>query len=124
MNIRNNGLEWFEEHHQPTEPIRVSKFYPKHESWSGPAWWFEFPPSDVSDPNGWLNLLCQRRDDLDSFHHLRIPMGLFIACRHHLGYRKDKNVFSLILSAETKSLFREMRCSGGIEFRCFEHKCK
>lgn len=124
MNLRNAGLKWFDEHHQPAEPIRVSKFYPTHESWKGPAWWFEFPPSDVSDPNGWLNLLCQRRNDPGSFHHLRIPMGLFAACKHHLGYRKDKDVFSLLLSAEPEFLFREMRGSGRIEFRHFEHECE
>ncbi len=124
MNLRNAGLKWFDEHHQPAEPIRVSKFYPTHESWKGPAWWFEFPPSDVSDQNGWLNLLCQRRNDPCSFHHLRIPMGLFAACKHHLGYRKDKDVFSLLLSAEPEFLFREMRGSGRIEFRHFEHECE
>jgi hypothetical protein len=125
MNLRNDGLKWFEEHHNSREPIRVSKFYPAHESWKkGPVWWFEFPPHDVSNPNGWINLLCQRQNDPSSFHHLHIPMGLFAGCKHLIGFREDKNVYSLFLSAEPESLFREMRGSGNIEFGVFEHDCK
>jgi len=123
MNLRNAGLKWFGEHHQHAEPIRVSRFYPTHRFSKGSVWWFEFPSADVSDPNGWLNLLCQRGKNSGSFRHLRVPMGLFAACKHHLGYRESKDMFSLILSAEPRSLFKEMRGSGYIEFRHFEHNC-
>ena len=123
MNLRKSGLDWFREHHGPGDETRVSKFYPTHQSWKGPVWWFEFPDSAVSDPTGYINLLCQHRNNPDSFHHLRVPMALFGACKHHLGYREDNKKFSLFLSAERETLFREMRGTGNIEFRGFEHRC-
>ena len=127
MNLRTLGLKWFRKHRgsvdEPT--IKVSRFYPAHESWNGrPVWWFEFPPSAVSNPRGWINFLCQRRAANDSFHHLRVPMGLFAACKRHLGFRSEKKAFSLFLSAEPKMQFREMRGPGGIEFGHFEQHRK
>ena len=120
MNLGRVGREWYLAHHgEPDWPIRVSRFYPSHESWKGPAWWFEFPPSRVANPRGWIILLCQRREDPKSFHCLRVPTGLFPACRPHLGWRKDKKIFSLFLCAEPENLFKEVRGPGGIQFEHF-----
>ncbi len=123
MALRRSGQDWFREHHEPGDEPRVSRFYPTHKSWKGPGWWFEFPDFAVSNPAGWIGLLCQRRDNPDAFHHLRVPMDLFVTRKPHLGYRADIKKFSLFLSGEPETFFREMRGSGKIEFGEFEHRC-
>jgi hypothetical protein len=122
MNIRKTGLDWLRKNGRATdERVAVSKYYPSVEAWPRtPVWWFEFPTdSATNDRFGFLNLLCQVATNSAEFHHLRVPMGLFLACRHHLGLREEEEKFSLYLSAEHPRLFRELRGGGQIEFGVF-----
>ena len=124
MNIRAKGLAWLEKMgRDSSEDVRISKFYQPNESRTGhPAWWFEFL-ENVADASPFepINLLCQTSPTATDFHHLRIPKGLFPACRHHLGRRHGKS--SLFLSAEDELMFREVRGDGRIEFADFQ-TCK
>lgn len=120
MNTRDRGLEWLGGRHTGVERVLVSKFYPEHESWPGtPVWWFEFTAASVTDAQSFINLLCEDERDAANFHHLRVPVGVFLACRSQIGYREDVGRFSLFLSAEAGRLFREIRGSGGVEFGAF-----
>ncbi len=85
-----------------------------------PVWWFEFAHATAAEnPSGWLNLLCGVAENSSEYHHLRVPMGLFLACKHLLGFRDDGDRFSLYLSAEMPTLFREIRGEGRVEFAVF-----
>jgi hypothetical protein len=125
MGTRSRGDEWLQQRGITNEPFRVSKYYVSSESWTGkPVWFFEFPETLVSDDSAeYLHLLCEKTSASDEFHHLRVPISIFPACKHHLAFREDTKMFSLWLSAEPETLFREMRGQGSIEFRGFEHRC-
>jgi hypothetical protein len=122
MNLRKTGLDWFRANRGPTEePIRISRLYPPAESWTGrPAWWFEFGPSVVAKSSGYIHLLCQHGEDPAEFHHLRVPKAVFSDSKIELAFRADRDVFSLFLSAEPDSLFRELRGRGKIAFAQYE----
>ena len=122
MNSRQSGIDWLHKKGRRTdERVAVSKYYAADESWSKrPAWWFEFAAAYATkDPFGFLNLLCGVAPDSSEFHHLRVPMGLFLASKHHLGFLRAGDKFSLWLSAEEPTLFREVRGDGRIEFAMF-----
>ena len=122
MDTRKSGLEWLRKKGRATdERVAVSKYYTSDEAWPRtPVLWFEFPTdSATKDRFGFLNLLCQFATNSPEFHHLRVPMGLFLACKHHLGLREKEEKFSLYLSAEEPRLFRELRGGGQIEFGVF-----
>ena len=122
MNTRQRGLAWLRKKGRATdEPVIVSKYYTAEEAFPRtPVWWFEFPSAATDDRLALLNLLCEVSPDSSEFHHLRVPMGLFLACKHHLGYRDEGDKFSLYLSAEKPRLFREIRGDGRIEFGVFK----
>jgi hypothetical protein len=103
------------------ERLVVSKYYTADEAWPRkPVWWFEFPATHASkDRFGFLNMLCEVPEDNSDYHHLRVPMGLFLACKRHLGTRDEGQRFSLYLSAEKTRLFQECRGTGQIEFKAF-----
>ena len=122
-NIRSRGFTWLQNRGKLPLHIRVSRFYPPEASFPHvPAWWCEFPTAEVEE-DAWehISLLCQTAPKGEQFHHLRVPMGLFPACKHHLCVREreGQRLYSLWLSAEPDSLFRELRGSGAIEFRPF-----
>jgi hypothetical protein len=73
----------------------------------------------TEDRVGFVNLLCGLPANGSDYHHLWVPMGLLLACKHHLGFRDDGGRFSLYLSAEESRLFRELRGDGQIEFGVF-----
>jgi hypothetical protein len=112
------GLDWLGRTGSPTdEQVAVSKYYEASESWTGtPVWWFEFA---ARDGLGFINLLCQTAPNDAEFHRLRVPKGFLLANKPHLGFRYEKDIFSLYLSAEAPSLFRELRGDGGHEFGVF-----
>jgi hypothetical protein len=123
MNSRRSGLEWLRKKGRTTgEPTVVSKYYTADEAWPGtPVWWFEFPTSSVaSDRFGFLNLLCGVAPNSSEYHHLRVPIELFVARKHDLGLRDGGDKFSLYLSGEDRRLFREIRGDGQIEFGVFK----
>jgi len=123
MNSRRSGLEWLRKRGRTSgERVVVSKYYTPDEAWPRtPVWWFEFPASHaITDRFGFLNLLCEVAVSSSDYHHLRVPMGLFLACKHHLGSRDAGNRFSLYLSAEESRLFRELRGEGQIELGVFK----
>jgi hypothetical protein len=123
MNSRRSGLEWLRKKGRTTgERVVVSKYYTADEAWPGtPVWWFEFPASSVTnDRFGFLNMLCGAAPNSDEFHHLRVPMELFVARKDDLGLRENGDKFSLYLSAEEPRLFREIRGDGGVEFGVFK----
>jgi hypothetical protein len=101
------------------DPTRVSKWYPPEEAWPGfPVWWFEFPPGWVPlDVHAFVNLLCENPGDPEDFYLLRIPATLLRACRHHLGFREDREIYSLYVSARPSEMFTEVRGTGAIDFR-------
>jgi hypothetical protein len=122
MDTRKSGLEWLRKKGRATaERVAVSKYYTSDEAWPRmPVWWFEFPSNlAIKGRFNFLNLLCQVTTNSLEFHHLRVPMGLFLACKHHLGMREKEKKFSLYLSAEESRLFRELRGGGQIEFDVF-----
>ena len=123
MSTRQAGLDWLRKKGWTTgERVRVSKYYTADEAWPhSPVWWFEFTAeSATADRFGFLNLLCEVAPNSPEFHHLRVPTGVFLACKHHLGFREDSNKFSLYLSAEEPTLYRETRGDGRIEFGAFK----
>ena len=127
MNSRQIGLEWLRKNGRATsERTLVSKYYTADES--GPRrslWWFEFPASYVTDnPSGFLNLLCRIAPDSSEFHHLRVPTNLFVTRKSALKIRDDSDKFSLYLSADEPTLFREIRGNGQVEFSDYEFRSR
>lgn len=123
MNSRQSGVEWLSKRGRATdERVVVSKYYLADESWSQtPVWWFEFAAASATEDRfGFLNLLCGVAPNSPDYHHLRVPMGLFLACKHHLWHRDNGERVSLYLSAEEPTLFREIRGDGRIEFGVFK----
>jgi hypothetical protein len=122
VNPHQRGVEWLNEQGWPTQHVAVSKYYTADEAWPRtPVWWFEFPMRKAAEnPFGFVNLLCTPAANGSGYHHLWVPMGLFLACKHHLGFRDDGDKFSLYLSAEESRLFRELRGDGQIEFGVFK----
>ena len=121
MDTRNRGREWLRQRGITNEPFCASKYYGPSESWTRkPVWFFEFPESLVSDDSAeYRHLLCKKTPSSDAFHHLRVPISIFAACKHHLGFREQKGKYSLFLSAEKRTKFREVRGTGAIEFKAF-----
>ena len=74
----------------------------------------------IEEPTGFLNLLCRVAPNSSEFHHLRVPTELFVRRKHDLKIRDKGDKFSLYLSAEQPTLFREIRGNGRIEFGAFK----
>lgn len=121
MDTRSRGREWLRQRGITNEPFCVSKYYVFSESWTGkPVWFFEFPESLVSGNSGeYLHLLCEKTPSSDEFFHLQVPVSIFAACKHHLGFREQEGKYSLFLSAEERTKYREVRGTGAIEFKAF-----
>jgi hypothetical protein len=123
MTIRQKAKEWLARAGKlADEPFRVSKFYTPEHSWKHvDSWWFEFEETLVENsPEEFLHLLCETGPDSDKFYRLKIPFIFLKENKTHLGYRHDNKKYSLILSAEDKSMFRELRGDGQIEFAQFQ----
>jgi hypothetical protein len=123
LSSRQSGLDWLDMMGRATdERVAVSKYFTAEESWTRtPVWWFEFKEKYALEEDS-LNLLCQVAPGSSDFRHLRVPMRYFLEHKGGLWFREDKLSFAPHLSAETPSLFREMRGGGRIEFGSFEVK--
>jgi hypothetical protein len=121
MDTRSRGREWLRRRGITNEPFRASKYFLSSESWNHkPVWFFQFSESLVSDDSAeYLHLLCQKTPSSNAFYDLRVPISIFAACKHHLGFRKQKGAYALYLSAEENTKFREVRGTGAIEFKAF-----
>ena len=121
-NLGPAGRRWFRDRFgEPPGPIHVSQLHPAEESPTGqPAWWFEVPQREVG---GWhqadIFLVYQSFNDPDEFGCLRIPAAFFPACRDYLDFRRAKNCYSLILSAQARDRFVDRRTRGHIRFAPF-----
>jgi hypothetical protein len=123
VSSRKSGLEWLRRNGRTTkERVCVSKYYTADESWShSPVWFFEVPTTFVTEDRfRFVNLLCGVAPNSSEYHHLRVPMDLFVARKHDLKIRDKGDKFQLYLSAEELRLFRDIRGDGRIEFGVFK----
>lgn len=87
------------------------------------VWWFDIPCSKLAvgaaeDIN--LLLFDHRTNEL---HHLIVPTAYFRANLGGLVIRDEKGTISLELSAEPRTMFRDIRPTGnGIQFAQFEQR--
>lgn len=119
--IRQRAEKWLKrEEKSINKSFRASKFYgPEKKGWKN-VWWFEFEEKFVENSNEkFLHLLCQTDPNSDNFYHLKIPFEFLKSNKSHLGYRDKERRYSLILSAESKDIFRELRGNGKIDFAKF-----
>lgn len=125
MTRRSEAIAWLRDKGwNSDERVCVSKLYSADESWTGsPVWWFEFPAAEILTANSahsHINLICESGSKESKFHHFRIPIS-FIREKHNcLGFREKEEKYSLYLSAEPDTLFRELRGKGKVEFADFE----
>jgi len=121
MSERSAGLRWFRGTHGATDgKVRVSRYYPTEKSWGGqPAWAFEFPLEDLESPTISVTYcVCQSRDGR-SFCCLRVPHEYLLSHRTALYERTKKGTISVFLAADTATMFRDVRGTGGVGFGQF-----
>ncbi|MBI3521814.1 MAG: hypothetical protein HY071_01785 [Chloroflexi bacterium] len=122
MKTRPRGLEWLRKNGRSSDERKTfSKFYPADQAFLGtPGWWFEFTTTSVTqDHLGFLNMLCEVAPMSSEFHHLRVPMDLFVRRKAEFKIRDQGHIFTLYLSADESRHFREIAGSGSIEFGPF-----
>jgi hypothetical protein len=123
MTIRQKAKKWLEKEGKSINDsfLKVSKFYIPEQSWKRvDSWWFEFDETFVENsPKEFLHLLCETTTDSDKFYHLKVPFTFLKENKSRLGFRYDNNKYSLIMSAESKDMFRELRGDGKIDFAGF-----
>jgi len=124
MTTRQKAKKWLEKEGKFIDNsfLKVSKFYVPEQSWKRvDSWWFEFDETFVENSSKeFLHLLCETVPDSDKFYHLKIPFVFLKDNKAFLGYRDDNNKYSLIISAESKNMFRELRGDGKVDFTKFK----
>jgi hypothetical protein len=123
MSIRKEASDWLKSIGENSAiPFRASKLYSAEASRTGaPAWWFEFSEDFLRSLNDeYIHLICKTNDPKMPFRRLRIPVKFFTKNMDGFAYRKDKDKLSLFVSAETGTLFRELRGSGKLDLGGFE----
>lgn len=132
MKTRPAAEAWYKEKYGCIgENIRSSKLYAPEESMTNKyAWWIEVEARKLK-AGEFQNILLRKGAGNDDFFHLKIPNCFLIDNKHNLGCRqdkKDKEVFSLIISAEPhteiienshKLKFIETRGNGQISLQKF-----
>jgi len=126
MSQQSAGLNWFRATHPKLTDgkVRVSRYYPPGKStWKPeqPTWAFEFPLKDLESAVHVTYCVCQSEDG-DSFYCLRVPHQHVLDHWDALYKRIDKSgrpSIGVFLAADSAARFRDVRATGGIDFRQF-----
>jgi hypothetical protein len=122
MNIRTKALQGLGKAHGAVDGIVcTSKFYvPQKSRTRKSAWWIEVDKSKVSmSPSSMVYLVCEKAPEEEDFHYLRLPGSYLLENQDKLDIRRDKNKFSMFLSAEQENLFQDERGDGKVSFSQF-----
>lgn len=114
--IKPEAKKWFGIHRLRfvSEEMLASRLYPQD------LWWLEISERLLDNNDAHINLLCESGCAEPRFHHLRVPVSFIAKNRDDLDFRANKKKFSLYLSANPRTLFREERGQGNIDFSPFK----
>ncbi len=101
--------------------VRSSKFFlPEESRHHVNSWWFQLPEGIVTQSNfEFIHLLCQKTPTNKSFYHLKVPINFLMHRKADLNFLEKSRQYSLILCAEEKDTFVELRGKGKIDFSKF-----
>lgn len=128
MGIRGEALQWLQQQFSVSDKIKTftSKYYPPNQSrarnrTANPvqAWWIEIPKIRIMEGSGVFHFVCQRADNLHDFYYLAVNVQFIRDHLDSLYVRSDNDKLSLWLSAETSTLFTDLRGDKSVSFSQF-----
>jgi len=120
--IHDLSLDWLTEQDRLIEgELYISRYYMVSESAADrPVWVLEIEEDlIIGQPDKFINLLCQKTRQGKLFYHLKLPSGFLSVCKHLLAYDDTSKRYTLHLSAEQASLFRDLNGIGNVDFSIF-----
>jgi len=116
-NTRQRALSWLQEN-RPAELInatRTSRHFPEQQ-----IWFFTFPSTFFNDDiQGYLNILCEMRNNIYEFHYLKVPFSFFRENHERFDIRPTGKVFDLRISGKEENWLMDER-GNNISFAQFE----